>query len=221
MCYELNKKWQDILLYFSIPGHAKETNMVVASRMTCKIGLIWRHMKILYCANWLWKLHFFQLLRGIPQQQRSKPYLSGGAKWKNLPDFFLFSPIFPLLHPLFPDFLPLFPEVWQIFHCLGGTLPPLTPPWLRHCPSDNPFFLFNGQSYISFWQRHQNTKGGRNTPDNSQYFIGNESYWISSKVGWIDETWYVSSDGHKYYPCGLSSPNAHIKYLICISVLIS
>ena len=27
----------------------------------------------------------------------------------------------------------------------------------------------------------------------------------------IDETLYVGSDGHKYYPCGLSSQNAHIK----------
>ena len=26
----------------------KETIMVVASRMTCKIGLIWHHMKTLY-----------------------------------------------------------------------------------------------------------------------------------------------------------------------------
>ena len=24
------------------------------------------------------------------------------------------------------------------------------------------------------------------------------------------ETWYVGSDGHKYYPRGVSSPNAHI-----------
>ena len=23
-------------------------------------------------------------------------------------------------------------------------------------------------------------------------------------MGYIDETWYVGSDGHKYYPCGLS-----------------
>ena len=38
--------------------------------------------------------------------------------------------------------------------------------------------------------------------------------------GYIDETWCVGSDGHKYYPCGLSSPNVHIWYLICISVLI-
>ena len=29
-------------------------------------------------------------------------------------------------------------------------------------------------------------------------------------MDYIDETWYVDSDGHKYYPCGLSSPNAHI-----------
>ena len=29
-------------------------------------------------------------------------------------------------------------------------------------------------------------------------------------MGYIDKTWYVGSDGHKYYPCGLSSPNAHI-----------
>ena len=26
----------------------KETNMAVASRMTCQIGLIWRHVKTLY-----------------------------------------------------------------------------------------------------------------------------------------------------------------------------
>ena len=29
-------------------------------------------------------------------------------------------------------------------------------------------------------------------------------------MGYIDETWYVGSDGHKCYPCGLSSPNAHM-----------
>ena len=29
-------------------------------------------------------------------------------------------------------------------------------------------------------------------------------------MGYIDETWYVDSDGHIYYPCGLSSPNTHI-----------
>ena len=27
---------------------------------------------------------------------------------------------------------------------------------------------------------------------------------------YIDETWYVGSDGHKYYPCCLLSPNVHI-----------
>ena len=29
-------------------------------------------------------------------------------------------------------------------------------------------------------------------------------------MSYIDETWYVGSDGHKYYPHGLSSQNAHI-----------
>ena len=29
-------------------------------------------------------------------------------------------------------------------------------------------------------------------------------------MGYINETWYVGSDVHKYFPCGLSSPNAHI-----------
>ena len=29
-------------------------------------------------------------------------------------------------------------------------------------------------------------------------------------IGYIDETWYVGSDGHKYYPCGLLSLNVHI-----------
>ena len=29
-------------------------------------------------------------------------------------------------------------------------------------------------------------------------------------MGYSDETWYVGSDGHKYYPHGLSSRNAHI-----------
>ena len=41
-------------------------------------------------------------------------------------------------------------------------------------------------------------------------------------MGYIDETWYVGSDGHKYYPCGLSSPNAHIPHLhICSDWLIT
>ena len=29
-------------------------------------------------------------------------------------------------------------------------------------------------------------------------------------MGYIDETWYVGTDGHKYYSCRLSSPNGHI-----------
>ena len=46
---ELNKKFWDILLCFSTPDCQKqETSMAGASMMTCKIGLIWGHMKILY-----------------------------------------------------------------------------------------------------------------------------------------------------------------------------
>ena len=29
-------------------------------------------------------------------------------------------------------------------------------------------------------------------------------------MGYVDETWYVGSDGYKYFPCGLSSVNVHI-----------
>ena len=28
-------------------------------------------------------------------------------------------------------------------------------------------------------------------------------------MGYIDETWYVGSDGQEYYPSGMSSPNVH------------
>ena len=56
----------------------------------------------------------------------SQPYLSGGAKWKNLPDglFFPNCPLFLDFSSLFPDFFPLFPNFWQFFRCQGGTLPP-------------------------------------------------------------------------------------------------
>ena len=39
----------------------KETNMVVASRMTCKIGLIWRHMKTLYRGFALRDTHLYAI----------------------------------------------------------------------------------------------------------------------------------------------------------------
>ena len=42
------------------------------------------------------------------------------------------------------------------------------------------------------------------------------SDWLITKikypdfcVGYNDETWFMGSDGHKYYPCGLSSLNAN------------
>ena len=40
-------------------------------------------------------------------------------------------------------------------------------------------------------------------------------------MGYIDETWYVGSDGHKYYPHGLSSPNTHLIWHICSVWLIT
>ena len=43
----------------------KETNMAVASRMTCKIAVIWRHMKTLYNCQWNTLLKGFDLLKGI------------------------------------------------------------------------------------------------------------------------------------------------------------
>ena len=39
-------------------------------------------------------------------------------------------------------------------------------------------------------------------------------------MGYSDETWYVGCSAHKYYPPGLSSPNVHIQYCICIYALI-
>ena len=38
-------------------------------------------------------------------------------------------------------------------------------------------------------------------------------------MGYSDEIWYVGSGGHKYYTPGLSSQNAHIQQLICLSVI--
>ena len=41
-------------------------------------------------------------------------------------------PIFYLFFPNFPDFFLFFP-IGKFFAVRGGTLPPLTPQWLRHC----------------------------------------------------------------------------------------
>ena len=52
---------------------------------------------------------------------------------------------------------------------------------------------------------------------NTSYCISDWLDKINKKVkypefcmGYIDETWYVGSDRHKYYPHGLSSPSVHI-----------
>ena len=83
--------------------------------------------------------------------------------------------------------------------------------------------------------------------ENVEIFVGRQLWWKDHLVficnavcmyGWMSDlvnikrktfalyenampdfrqTWYVGIEGSKYYPLGLSSPNAHIKYLICIS----
>ena len=48
LLYELNKKVPRHFVVFSNTGlWQKETNMAVASTMTCKIGLMWHHIKTL------------------------------------------------------------------------------------------------------------------------------------------------------------------------------
>ena len=61
-----------------------------------------------------------------------------------------------------------------------------------------------------------------NTSFAYQFWLANNKKvkYLEICMGYIDETWYVGSVGYKYYPCVRSSPNAHIQYLICISVLI-
>ena len=56
MWYELNKKLWNNLLLFPITSHVNR-KPTVASMMTYKICLIWRHMKAPYYAeqNWSWK----------------------------------------------------------------------------------------------------------------------------------------------------------------------
>ena len=65
-------------------------------------------------------------------QERSQPYLSGGAKWKNLLDFGLFFPIFPLFldfpnFPLFSQFFHSFSQFLTIFSLSSGELSPPCP----------------------------------------------------------------------------------------------
>ena len=86
------------------------------------------------------------------KQWRSQPSLSGGAKWKNLPDFYLSFPIvpffpdfstfpdffsvpdffplfpdFPRFFPDFPDFSPIFPIFGNFFAVKGALCPPPPP----------------------------------------------------------------------------------------------
>ena len=53
----------------------------------------------------------------------SQPYLSGGAKWKNIPNFAFSSRFFPLF-PDFPLFFLISPPLFGIFFAVKGTLSP-------------------------------------------------------------------------------------------------
>ena len=59
--YELNKSNETFCCILLYPAVQKETNMAVVSRMTCKIGLIWRHMKTLYCWQPVCKRHILNM----------------------------------------------------------------------------------------------------------------------------------------------------------------
>ena len=48
--YELNENSGTLFVFCNARLWGKETNMAVARMITCKIGLIWRHMKTLYSA---------------------------------------------------------------------------------------------------------------------------------------------------------------------------
>ena len=87
-------------------------------------------MHALYLLYFINKCYLPKMTSPMMAMWRSQPSLSGGAKWKNLPDFCLSFPVFPLFHefpdfsPLFPDFppifVPLFPDFGNLFCCQGG-----------------------------------------------------------------------------------------------------
>ena len=73
-------------------------------------------------------IFYFTWSKGNFLQYCSQPYLSGGAKWKNLPDFCLFFLIF-LFFPIFSLFFLIFGK----FFAFKGVLCPHWPPrWLCH-----------------------------------------------------------------------------------------
>ena len=47
----------------------EETNMAVVSKMTCEIGLIWRHMETLYCCCHFKQLRFVDFFRTCKLQE--------------------------------------------------------------------------------------------------------------------------------------------------------
>ena len=61
----------------------------------------------------------------VPTSSVTSSTCQEGQKWKNLPDFYLFFPIFPPFSnffPLFPDFFLFFPILGNFFAVSGGSL---------------------------------------------------------------------------------------------------
>ena len=121
------------------------------------------------------------IYNGQNTQWHSQPSLSGGAKWKNLPDFCLFFKIFPLFPPIFPSFpnfslfFPqIFPSLWQIFQS-GEHSAPLTPlPMLLKIQSVSIF--------VDMLRKH------KGAIINSKHCLG----FVIAAVCFIPHSWYFT-----------------------------
>ena len=106
---------------------------------------------------------FLFLLRGINSASWTvaKP-ASRGAKWKNLPNFFLFFPIFSFFFLIFSLFFPIFGK----FFTVKGVLFPLDPPvaMLLILEDEKPQNLPNMVDFLYFcifWQRGKIVREGK------------------------------------------------------------
>ena len=116
---ELNvsKIFQQVILALNVI-HTKWTYL----RYTFKLqGPIWCVIRMQNDKCWCQK-NWFQTKHGSLQQWHSQPSLSGGAKWRNLPDFCFFCLIFP--HFLY--FFPIFPigPLTPSFYLFSWIFPP-------------------------------------------------------------------------------------------------
>ena len=89
---------------------------------------------------WMWPHYWISLSLPfsqihVPLQEHSQPYLSGGAKWKNLPIFFFFL-IFSFFFPIFPYFFPF--SRFLAISLSRGALCPRPPSGYANVPSHYP-----------------------------------------------------------------------------------